>query len=126
MIVQLYMDGALAATRTVIDPCGLGRARMGPWLNHLLIGAGNDRGWGTNGFAGHIDEFAVYSGILSPDRIATHYAAWQPRDCVDFTDRLYGVGVLISDINGDCRVNFADFAELAFDWLECNDPAGGC
>ena len=43
----------------------------------------------------------------------------------------YGYG-LRSDINKDCRVNFADFALMAADWLKClsadwlkcNDPAG--
>ena len=26
-----------------------------------------------------------------------------------------------SDVNEDCYVNFADFAEMAANWLKCND-----
>ena len=38
-----------------------------------------------------------------------------------------GVTYLVGDINGDCYVDFADFAEIAANWLECNDIAGqGC
>lgn len=31
---------------------------------------------------------------------------------------------LLMDFNGDCIVNFKDFAEFADKWLTCNDPAG--
>jgi hypothetical protein len=34
---------------------------------------------------------------------------------------------LQADLNGDCKVNFADFARLAQNWLVCNlTPASGC
>ena len=40
-----------------------------------------------------------------------------PRRCGDL-----GTIYLLSDLNKDCRVNFADFGELADKWLECTDP----
>jgi hypothetical protein len=40
-----------------------------------------------------------------------------PRRCGDL-----GTIYLPSDLNKDCRVNFADFGELADKWLECTDP----
>jgi hypothetical protein len=34
---------------------------------------------------------------------------------------------LQADLNGDCKVTFADFARLAQNWLSCNlNPASGC
>jgi len=40
-------------------------------------------------------------------------------DCDDVW--AYGYG-LIADINKNCRIDLADFAKLAQDWLLCNDP----
>ena len=31
-------------------------------------------------------------------------------------------GYLPADIDKDCQVDLADFADLAGDWLLCNDP----
>ena len=30
--------------------------------------------------------------------------------------------IVAGDINGDCKVNFKDFALMAFHWLEDNNP----
>jgi hypothetical protein len=40
-----------------------------------------------------------------------------PRRCGDL-----GTTYLPGDMNKDCRVNLADFSELAEKWLECTDP----
>ena len=71
-----------------------------------------------------MDEVAIYAGKLDPARILAHYQAWQPRNCNEAISRGYQ---LDADLNGDCRVNFADFAELAANWIVCNTPGGtGC
>ncbi len=33
--------------------------------------------------------------------------------------------IIAGDINGDCIVNFDDFALIAYHWLECTDPGCG-
>jgi hypothetical protein len=43
-----------------------------------------------------------------------------PRRCGDL-----GTIYLPGDLNKDCRVNLADFSELAEKWLECTDPNEG-
>jgi hypothetical protein len=42
-----------------------------------------------------------------------------PETCLDVWE--FGLGDL-GDINKDCRVDFQDFAQLALNWLECNNP----
>ncbi len=117
MGIQFYLDGFLAGSRVVTDPNG--EAVLGPELSHLVIGGENDRGYIYNTYAGYIDEFAIYEGALSAERVLIHYAAWQIDDCAEFWDR---VGGIAADIDKDCDVDFRDFASLALDWLLCNDP----
>ncbi len=119
MVVRFYFDGVLFNSITAVDPCGQGHARMGPWLNHLTIGSDGDNGFGYNGVAGYIDEFAIYAGCLDPDRILAHYAAWQPITCEEFKGRGYGIP---EDIDKDCDVDFRDFAAVALNWASCNEP----
>jgi hypothetical protein len=88
-------------------------------MSHILLGARGDMGYTFNQWAGYFDEFAIYNGILSADRVLAHYAAWQPKTCQEVIDRGYDS---IADLNGDCKVNFLDFAELALNWAKCNDP----
>ncbi len=45
-----------------------------------------------------------------------------PTTCQEVID---AGGRLAGDINGDCEVNLADLADMALNWLLCNDPAGG-
>jgi len=41
---------------------------------------------------------------------------------IDLTDQLCDDEIIDGDINKDCRVGFFDFAEMAHNWLRCNDP----
>ena len=41
---------------------------------------------------------------------------------IDFTDQFCDGEILKGDINKDCIVDLTDFAELAGNWLRCNDP----
>lgn len=120
MTVKFYFDGALYGTKEAIDVNGTSRARLGPYLCALTIGVQNDWGYGYNGIAGYIDEFAVYAGQLDPNRILAHYAAWQPNNCIDAVARGY---TMDTDFNDDCMVDFYDFAEFALNWARCNNPA---
>lgn len=134
MGIQLYIDGSLANSVTIYDPINL-RAKLGNTgqylhgeatptftdgvLNVLVIGAQNNWGYAYNSFGGYIDEFAIYAGVLSGERIAMHYAAWQPKNCADVLAR----GLKYpGDMDGDCDVDFYDYALFAQGWAQCNDP----
>jgi hypothetical protein len=122
MIVQLYLDGSLAGQSTITDPNG--NARLKSELSTLEIGCENDWGYPFNCWDGYVDEFAVYKGVLSADRVAAHYAAWQPKDCAEVKAR--GM-TLPGDLNGDCQVDFYDYAIFASEWRLCDNPGGaGC
>lgn len=112
MGVQLYVDGSLAGQATITDPNGL-QALLGPELSTIQITSEGDWGYPYNTFSGYVDEFAIYSGVLSPERIAAHYAAWQPKDCADVKAR--GL-TLPGDFNGDCQVDLFDFVVLSNEW----------
>jgi hypothetical protein len=118
MIVQLYLDGILKGTNSFTGA----KAKLGPEMSHILIGGRNDIGNTYNLFAGYVDEFAIYAGILDPNRVMAHYSAWQPKNCADTMSRNPAVA---ADLNEDCKVNFEDFAEFALNWARCNDPTVG-
>lgn len=121
MVVKFYFDGVLYNSIQAIDPNGLQQARTGPWLNHMMIGAENDIGWGYNAISGYMQEFAIYPGLLSADRVLAHYAAWQPKNCIEAVARGYKIA---TDLNGDCKIDFKDFAIFASNWTRCNQPGG--
>ncbi len=126
--IQLYLDGSLANQTTIFDPNNH-RAKLGNSFGTnpggefytLVIGAANNVGYAYSTYGGYIDEFAVYAGVLSGDRVAMHYAAWQPRNCADVVAR----GLKYEgDMDGDCDVDLYDYAIFAQGWAGCNDPAG--
>jgi hypothetical protein len=114
---QIYLDNVLENTSNITGSS----AKLGPELSHMMIGARNDRGYTYNDFIGYVDEFAIYEGLLDPNRIEAHYAAWPPKNCQEAIDRGYGAVV---DLNGDCRIDFVDFATFVSSgsWGLCNDP----
>jgi hypothetical protein len=123
MGIQLYLDGSLAGSTTIVDDVNL-QALLGPEQSTIQIGSEGDFGYPYNCYSGYVDEFAVYPGVLSPDRIAAHYAAWQPKDCAEVKAR--GM-TLPGDFNGDCQVDFYDYAIFASEWRLCDNPGGsGC
>lgn len=128
---------------------GAARGRMGPESQSLLIGGFGDRGYPFNCFAGYIDEFAIYNGVLSSERIQAHYDAWKPQSCEELWARgnpdgdwdsdsdgtpagtsgpvhwdiIQGQYVgMLADLNQDCYIDLVDFALLAEDWAKCNTP----
>jgi len=120
LYVQVYLDGLYRADKLFTNTDGEPNiARLGPELSHIMLGAENDMGNTYNYFAGYMDEFAIYEGILDPNSIEDHYWAWQPKNCAEMWER--GLGQT-ADINRDCMINFADIAGFALSWRTCNDP----
>jgi hypothetical protein len=121
---RIYLDNELQNTSTITGSS----AKLGPELSHMMVGARNDRGYTYNNFIGYVDEFAIYEGILDPNRIEVHYAAFLPEDCAEVIERGWASGTLVTlDRNQDCQINFFDFAIFAQDWAICNEPGGtGC
>ncbi len=115
MRAQVYLDGVERGNNTFTGA----RAKLGPELSHILIGAENDIGNTYNLIPGYFDEFAIYEGILDPNRVMAHYSAWQPKNCEDLLNRNPAVA---GDMDRNCKVNFKDFALLALDWATYADP----
>jgi hypothetical protein len=107
MKIQLYIDGVFKASTTVGTSAI--PAKLGPELDHIVIGGANDKGYVWNTFTGLVDEFAIYQGVLTADRIAIHHGAGM-------------CAMTRGDVNGDCAVDLKDFAALASSWLLCNNP----
>lgn len=126
--LQMYVDGVFRSSTTINDPVNK-RAKQGnSWGTNpdgvfytLMLGSANNVGYGYNAYGGWIDEVAVYSGVLSAERIAVHYVAAQPKDCAQLIAR----GLKFpGDMDGDCDEDLFDFAIFAQGWAGCNDPAG--
>lgn len=58
-----------------------------------------------------------FAGQFLPYPTAQNYKNPVPQDCGD-----PGTYYVKWDVNKDCLVNFGDFTEFAFDWLQCTDP----
>jgi len=121
MHAQLYQDGEFVGDNTFTGS----DAKLGPELSHVMVGARNDIGLTYNAFRGFVDEFAIYEGILDPNRIEAHYSAWQPKTCAELIERGGLKPWQKADRNGNCIIDFYDFAILAEEWALCNDPAIG-
>ncbi|AQT68185.1 Immunoglobulin I-set domain protein [Anaerohalosphaera lusitana] len=81
------------------------------WDTPLRIGADDEAGAGS--LVGTLDEVKVWSYALDPTEAAQQYTGYVTGTeiCTD---------ILANDINGDCKVNIADLADLAGNWLSCN------
>ena len=103
--IRVYVDGALEGS--AIAPLG---TKDEPQV--LRIGSLQTN---LHFFAGQIDEVKLYNYPLSEYQIAEIYHAVTGESvCVTSArpDSKY-------DLNGDCRVNLGDVAELAVNWLNC-------
>jgi hypothetical protein len=129
------------------------RGKLGPMQDQMYIGnTGNMINPGYDAYSGYIDEFAIYKGVLSAERIAVHYAAWEPKSCAEMRQREQGTpegpviiaapGILGPPYSGSarttvdrtwwlwpfdsekrCKIDFVDFANFALSmWRTCNDP----
>jgi hypothetical protein len=96
-------------------------------MDHIVIGRG---GWrdsvgAGNSLVGYMDEFAIYGGILPPNRVIAHYDAGRPKNCAELWDRgLVEPWLKLVDKNKNCSIEFVDYAStVVLEWLRCNDPA---
>jgi hypothetical protein len=118
MGIELYLDGTRYST-TIVDANNY-QAQLSPYPFYvLMIGTEQNFFYRSNSFGGYIDEFAVYKGVLPPERAAAHYAAGQagtegqPTNCAEVWASGQGLN---GDLNRDCIVNFYDFAIFAENW----------
>ena len=95
-------------------------------------GKGFGLGDGRVVFVSGTDHY-VYDGITLSAAISntylsngTHFTAAvggsEPQNCVAVWEGGYGIS---ADLDQNCRVNLADFAKLAEDWMRCNVPTAG-
>ena len=97
--LRLYVDTELAAERelTESDPAILGDGYIGAFLHPT---------WGDRCFNGLIDDVRIYNYALTYDQILN----------------LLCTEPIKSDLDGNCKVDFRDFALFMSDWLTCNLP----
>jgi hypothetical protein len=124
--VRLYKNGAeiLSAARILYD------AEPEVWLSPLDI-------WGQGYVNGKIDEFTIWNDMLTQGEIVTLASIIPVKGDMDsdgnidvddlktFAGKWLSVvsgecvgGSVAGDFNGDCAVNFADFAFIAEGWLK--------
>ncbi len=99
----IYLDGQRKLILTDTEP--FTNSTDGVWVGR--------RPMGTRGFNGQIDDIRFYDDALSDLEIAALYTDGQSgKDvCVESFRPQY-------DVNGDCKVDINDFAEIAALWLE--------
>jgi hypothetical protein len=104
----IYVDGILAASHAVPEGSVID-------LNYYIVCIGADIEFGSEReFKGLIDEVRLYEIGLTAEMVLEQFIA-------DGGHGSCGLTYLPGDINGDCYVDFADFAEMAESWLKCND-----
>jgi len=78
-----------------------------------------------NSISGAIDEVRMYSYPLTPTQVAQMYTGFRTNEfvCVSPDDGAFDE----VDLNEDCKVNLADIAIAAHQWLECQRiPTAAC
>jgi len=93
--LRLYVDTELAAERELTE--------SGP----VILGDGYIGAWGNSRYLnGLIDDVRIYNYALTYDQIL-HILCTKP---------------IKSDLDGNCKVDFRDFAIFMSEWLTCNLP----
>jgi hypothetical protein len=107
--MEIYVDGMLEGTLpNALRPDAYNLAADSLYRAIFL---GSSPLWGTAVLDGDIDEVR----ISSLPRIYGAYGSCQAGDYDP------------ADFNRDCKINFADFAQMASSWLQCNDKTkAGC
>ena len=106
--MKLYVDGILASTNKVTEGATIA-------FNDYDVRIGSDAEFdGEHEFNGLLDEVRIYEiGITAEMVLDLFIAEGGSNSC--------GLTYFAGDINEDCHVDLADFAEIAENWLECND-----
>lgn len=111
--LTLYLDGVADGS-----PLAMGGTAPITTLNSSLI-LGTSLIYGGRGFAGDVDEVAIWDGALTPGEMLYLYQDGIPEQPLRCSDLL---SFEPADLNRDCYVNLEDFAVIARDWLKCNNP----
>jgi len=131
VLKELYVDGVSVGTASAPN-------NLSYDFDRITIGAHGHRWWIFCELLGAIDEFAIYEGVLSTDRVIVHYNAGADSDgdgileyidnCPDVynPDQTDSDGDNIGDVcecktanlDGANPVNFGDFAILSEDWWD--------
>jgi hypothetical protein len=104
----IYVDGILAASHVIPEGTLIA---TNDW--NVCIGA-DDEHEGERLFDGLIDEVRIYEIGLPADMVLDQFIADGGHDSC-------GGNYLPGDLNKDCYITFADFAEFANSWLDCTD-----
>ncbi len=111
--LTLYLDGKVDGAPLAIG----GTAPITTLDSNLIIGT--SLAFGGRGFAGDVDEVAIWNGALTPEEMIYVYQSGVPTPPLGCRD----IGEYYpADLNRDCYINLEDFAILAANWLKCNDP----
>lgn len=106
---RLYINGVRAAVNTGMthDPID-----FRPSLNYIGRSLVAEQAY----FDGMIDELKIYNYAMTNTQVAQEYIAVRGGYVCDAD----GTDSLTYDFNRDCRVDLADFARIATDWLNDN------
>ncbi|MCX5637056.1 MAG: hypothetical protein NTX52_05095, partial [Planctomycetota bacterium] len=107
MTMKTYSDGFLSGTPAVGDLAT--PLSTGP----VTIGSYNTTGTGGWSYSGLLDDVRIYNYELKPIEVAGLYAEMTGAFCF---------APITADLNGDCKVDLYDVADLASQWLDSTDP----
>lgn len=103
----IYLDGASTGLVTSGLP-----SKFSAWQYPMIIGARQNRATVEWFFVGAMDDYRVYNYPLDGYEAAELYTSLAGgKICVEYP---------IGDFNRDCKVDLADLATLAEQWLRCN------
>lgn len=116
--MSLYIDGYLDSTESNLSSVS-SEAALSRMTTDLVLAAEDYRGL-TSFHNGRLDDVRIYNYPLTLDEVQSLYYAFDYWHCENLTS----AG---ADVNGDCKINLADLAQLAGVWLECGRvPAEKC
>ena len=105
-VMRIYQDGVIVAEQD--DNTGLLMPYLDPWIAYFTIGAWRWSG-GVGGFyCGRMDDFRLYSRVLSQQEIM---------DLANVSS-LHQPVFSSAEVTDDDTVNFKDYAVVAAKWLE--------
>ena len=110
--MRLYINGVQEG-EAFVDERG---AEALAHISSLTIGGWNDGTGIVQPFDGQIDDVRIYNYELTPLEIASLYTDWvDAAICLGLSPQAQAV-----DLVEDCRIDLADVAVLAAQWLECS------